>query len=676
MITLIKSSNAARYSKLYNDAEFLLKQEGIMTEHKIVDGVETDEINEITSLEEYFSYIKDLSRLKPEYYTMLPLDEDIFEIDLNTRTINVPATFAKNGISVQSDEIAEIVYFKCDRYFDAVDLSTRDILIQWESAAKDDEGKVIKGVSVPWTINYEIAPGYIIFGWPLSTKITSAPGTVKFSVRFYEFNTDLQQITYSLSTLVQTATIKPGFDYDLKEMLTDGSLVDDARDLILDRFENTIPVNADGVAADPEILGYLVRKGVNFELLQPNELFERQCLGIIDGFTTGTIELAVAAFSEDAGRLSYEWKRQELPQLEGETPQFVLIPSELKYIVTADDDRKTNKLYYEKISNDTYRVYDGIFKNDPSTPQENWVEIPTIYERVSAASVDSVGRYRVDIENRVNNAHGNTTSLICLVPAPEAPIIVDEDDQDEGRPTGDVAERATLVANNDYAVTLSVDAVSPEEAEGGKLTYQWYHIAPGASRTEATEIFDQEDANYGKESSLLIQGSADVVDHVAAGDGTYYVKIVNNLNKEINEITSSDCRVTHGASTPIVAIDRRVTEPDMYINDVRTTGISITAQIDDAFGESRTEEDSLTFQWFRYTPTGGVDAANLDRQHAEAGTYERDEDDLAMTEPSTDLNSLTYVPNMGGYFYYCEVVNTYNGTKATICSPFINVING
>lgn len=648
MITLIKKSNATAYNWLYEQAELDLKTNGIMTEYKLdSEGNPTEEVNHITSLEEYFSYIKELSVLNKIKYTTLPLDEDVFEIDLNTRTITVPAAFAKNGISVQGDEIAEVVYFRCNRYFDAVDLQTRRVFIQWESAAKDENGKAIKGVSVPWSVDYESEPGYIIIGWPLSTKITSAPGTVKFSVRFYEWNEDLQQITYSLSTLVQTATIKPGFDYDLKEMILDGSLIDDARSLILDRFENTIPVNAQGEAANPEIIGYLVRKGtVNFTILTPNEAFERQCLAENEeGFKANPIELAIAAVSEDAGRLSYEWKRRPLDRAEGD--QFVLIPSELKYIVTADTDRVEGKLYFEKVSDDpeAYQVYEGVFSGDPDEPEENQPEIPTIYERVSAASVDSTGYYKVLITNRVNNATGNTESLICVVPAPEAPVI-----------NTDVAERAALRAN-DYDVTLSVGAEAPDE---GKLTYQWKRIAPGAEQAEVIE-----NAN---EAEFVVNGTEEVIDGVAVGDGTYFVEITNNLNKEANMVVSGACRVTHAASIPEVALDAD-TAPNMRFNVASEIGIGVEAGIKEEAGESRTEADSLTYQWYRYS-VGSDTTSELDHQKAANGLYEVDGD-----TPIPEATEARYMPTLAdaGKVLFCQVTNTYNGDAASICSPFIDL---
>ena len=692
MITLITKSNAAQYNFLYEQAEKDLKASGAMTEYKLDENQqiiyehddegnlvykrdENDElildendqpipvpvINHITSLEEYFSYIKELSVLNKKKYTPLPLDEDVFEIDLNTRAIVVPPAFVKNGISVQGDEIAEVVYFRCNRYFDAVDLQTRDVFIQWESAGKGEDGKAIKGVSVPWSVDYESEPGYIIIGWPLSTKITSTPGQVKFSVRFYEWNEDLQQITYSLSTLVQTATIKPGFDYDLKEIITDGSIIDDARDLILDRFENTVPVNASGQAAEPEIIGYLVRKGdVTFTVLDPDTKFERQCLGVINGFTTGDIELAVAALSEDAGRLTFEWKRQALPQIEGQEPQFVAIPSEFKYIVTTDTQRQTGKLYFEQIGTEedeneniipVYQIYNGVLSYGDDVPEQEQETLPTIYERVSVAKVHETGRYKVVITNRVNNATGTITSLICLVPAPEAPVInVD----------GDVAPRAILAAD-EYTATIGVNAVAPDE---GTLTYQWYHIAPGSEEREMLTG----DENYGKESSLMIKGTSEVMNGVAIGDGMYFCEITNNLNKEENMIVSGQCRVTHKSSAPVVELGPD-TFQNMRFTVAAASGISVNAYIRETAGESRTDEDTLTYQWYRYV-VGSDKTSEQDHTIAASGNYQVDNDMIIL-----EANAATYIPVAAdaGKVLFCEVTNTYNGDTTSICSPFIDL---
>jgi len=162
--------------------------------------------SDITSLNEYFSYIKNLAEINP-VYTVLPLDEDTFDVDLNTRKITVPNHFVQNGISVQGDEVAEVVYFKVNRFFDAQDLANEDIkiYIQWRCAQADADGKLIEGVSVPWVVDLETEPNYILFGWPISSKITGKAGDISFAVRFFKFQD--RKIVYSLSTLTQNVKV-------------------------------------------------------------------------------------------------------------------------------------------------------------------------------------------------------------------------------------------------------------------------------------------------------------------------------------------------------------------------------------------------------------------------------------------------------------------------------------
>jgi hypothetical protein len=62
---------------------------------------------------------------------MMPLSgagEEVFKVDLNLRTITVPPTFLKIG-AVQSDQMAELIVFSADRYFDYMDLANTLIYV-------------------------------------------------------------------------------------------------------------------------------------------------------------------------------------------------------------------------------------------------------------------------------------------------------------------------------------------------------------------------------------------------------------------------------------------------------------------------------------------------------------------------------------------------------------------
>ena len=54
----------------------------------------------------------------------------------------------------------------------------------------------------------------MIIGWALSSDITKYAGTLKFALRFFQWDDkNLSTIKYSWSTLTQTATIKSSLDF-------------------------------------------------------------------------------------------------------------------------------------------------------------------------------------------------------------------------------------------------------------------------------------------------------------------------------------------------------------------------------------------------------------------------------------------------------------------------------
>lgn len=218
MITYINESNIEAYTELFSDAETALGT------------------GQIRDLPTYMSKLNNLARISPKYL-QLPVDEDVFEIDANKRSISVPKAFSSYGISVKGDEIAEIVYFKIPRYFDIADLSEKKIVIEWENAAG------VQGLTAAFnkyvtTEDDRLGDGYLIFGWPIDSRITRAAGTVKFAVRFYTLATDVdgaKYVDYSLSTLAASAKINSTLDI---EVLVDGQEVqaEDLTSFVLNRL--------------------------------------------------------------------------------------------------------------------------------------------------------------------------------------------------------------------------------------------------------------------------------------------------------------------------------------------------------------------------------------------------------------------------------------------------------
>lgn len=227
MITYVDEKSIARYTKLFEGATDALKT--------------TDTPETITSLGRYLDRLDDLLKLDPKF-VRLPIDEEVFKIDANSRKINVPKEFASNGVGIVGDELAEIVWFKIDRYFDIVDLGAdpMKIFIQWESPAGE------KGISAAYAISKEtvdiggIPQDYIYFGWALTSELTKKAGTIKFNVRIVkvEDGTDStgaikKYIAYSFNTQSASVSIKQGINYDFINNPID---IEDATELISSRI--------------------------------------------------------------------------------------------------------------------------------------------------------------------------------------------------------------------------------------------------------------------------------------------------------------------------------------------------------------------------------------------------------------------------------------------------------
>jgi hypothetical protein len=268
---------------------------------------------EISSLDEYFTCFGSLAALD-QVYAVLPLDEPTFDIDANTRQITVPADFKKNGLSVQGDQIAEIVYFTIDRYFDTTDLYDDDvnIIIQWETAAN---GKTTnKGISpaIFKDITIRKAEGKVLFGWAINSSITEFAGTIKFSVRFYRTQTvdNKKSITFSLSTLTATATINPGLNYAFIDGEPTVEVFDDFQ-TVFDRFKDSVTPDDITQAVEPMFLytiptseddcfNHIEEDGVKYHLVD-------LVAGDPDSYT-----FQVEATSDDGGIITYEWTRTAL----------------------------------------------------------------------------------------------------------------------------------------------------------------------------------------------------------------------------------------------------------------------------------------------------------------------------------------------------------------------------
>lgn len=213
MIVSINKDNSGKYHNLFKEAYQFLKN---IDNGNYVDSNGTT----FKNLPEYYGHMADfIAQGSTGYkYIMLPLDEEAFEINLNTRTIAIPASFSACA-SVQSDQLAETIMFIADRYFDYMDLATTEIFVQWETPAdKANNIEAVQGATHIEMIDLESEPGKIKFAWPLNDIVTAVPGTVKFSIRFCRLdNSNVDKLFYSLNTLESSIKIKPALSASMPD---------------------------------------------------------------------------------------------------------------------------------------------------------------------------------------------------------------------------------------------------------------------------------------------------------------------------------------------------------------------------------------------------------------------------------------------------------------------------
>jgi hypothetical protein len=122
-------------------------------------------------------------------------EEQIFDINLDTRTVEVP-----QFLSVRYDHNAEVIYFRCARYLDNVDLVNMVCIIEYINA----EGTP----GLYWVPYYDInnyqregnkETPTILIPWVVDKLATKEAGEVTFTVRFYKLAADGKTYLYNMS---------------------------------------------------------------------------------------------------------------------------------------------------------------------------------------------------------------------------------------------------------------------------------------------------------------------------------------------------------------------------------------------------------------------------------------------------------------------------------------------
>lgn len=184
----------------------------------------------VTNSQEYAEKLWQIQANNPTTKAiLLPGDETIYEVDLNSRTIAVP-----KFLSVAKDHQAETIYFQFDRFYDRIDLTTKSCVIQYTNAAGD---------SYIYPVPYydtETLSGQrkVIIPWCIQGAATEKAGTVKFAISFYSVDVN-HQINYCLNTLVASGEILNGQNTsDLRDITESQVTLDSSLLELLQSLEN------------------------------------------------------------------------------------------------------------------------------------------------------------------------------------------------------------------------------------------------------------------------------------------------------------------------------------------------------------------------------------------------------------------------------------------------------
>jgi hypothetical protein len=621
---------SAKYAKLFQDAFNLLKDEG-----KLIP--EDAAKNTFTSLEEYFMYIGDLAQIhgswvqgamedpiaanwnekfaKYSRYLMIPLDEDVFKINANSRTISVPSIFAQNGVSLVGDQRAETLIFEVDRYFDFIDLLRTNIYVQWTNPAG------LEGATLVHLVDYDDKK--IRFGWTLSDKVTVGGGNnLTFSIRFFMRN-DSKEIIYSLNTLPASVKVKPALRITIEETFTD-----EAPYLFVEAIMN----GADSKSGD-DPLQAIIFKNLPEELVYLAEdahLFE------------------IGAYPADTGELSYQWQFIPYNDVNNVT---TLTTDASKGIVISVDMVEKPTTETTMVAKKRYYVVDDKSPSGYSlTDDEAFVAGTTYYVPMARCAINPsadnlviAGQYSCNVINTIKKNTMAKKSVICTIPHPKTITYA------KNLVANDLINILTLSNAEDPAsekiVALSV-ATSPDDNHANQ-SYEWYKITSAAdveklvnktSDTEGVKINDATSTAY-----------------TAKEPGWYYVKTKNTLNRVTIEENSIVAKVTNAAVAPTIA---DITGEPVSINfgtiNTATSDIVVNASVDAGELDPQLVSEGLTYEWLHQMKENDEEYESV-----KVGEY---------GVVAIDNHILTVKYAGDSELFKCKVINTLNKNTATAYS--------
>lgn len=513
---MIVPVNSEKYRNLFADAERFLK---------LSEGT-------INDLNAYYGYMKDFYNeatkdRKGYRFVMMPMDEDVFNINLNTRTISIPTAFSRIG-GVQADQMAELVIFETDRYFDYMDLANTLIYVQWQLP----NASQTTGATYIDMKDLESKPGKIRFAWPLHDVITKYDGVVKFSVRFYlmteekDADGNIQnKLAYSLNTLEASFAIKPALNPSgdvLPEQL--GGLFEKSIINSLYTGDGRIPPNEPSFAT-PGLDMTIVDKENSFVRYATDK--ESPIKMQIAKLHDNKLVLKAQANTQDAGNITYDWRFcEDGHMLDDGTLLWESLNTQGEFVYEKAEYPRNPATGKEFLSN-----IDRYYENKGDEENPDWQpftgsEIPEdtqLFEKYTQYSLpatgDVVGYYAVVATNVIGDLETNgleskpVWSSRCYLPGPAEIKFLSEDD-----PTKIFSQVV-----EDGIPTIKINTV--EDINSPNMKYTWYYSSLTA-----------EDAINSANNNVPVNSAEKLNTLDISKPGWYTANVAVNLNRKDKDV--------------------------------------------------------------------------------------------------------------------------------------------
>lgn len=164
----------------------------------------------ITTPRDYYNlYHRIQSENAPSLAILLPTDEKIYNIDLNSRVVEAP-----EYLGVEKDHRAEVIYFKVNRFYDFYDLTQAVCVIQYINALGESKAYIVPYYDIDTLSGHDNTQGeqddIILLPWIIDQETTKVRGPIQFNIKFYKLTDNGSRYLYNLTTLTAESQILAG----------------------------------------------------------------------------------------------------------------------------------------------------------------------------------------------------------------------------------------------------------------------------------------------------------------------------------------------------------------------------------------------------------------------------------------------------------------------------------